>query len=73
MKNNDQSKADGAASHQLTPLQIKAIQEFDALINPAAMASFSQNASREQWRKAAEFIDALKELLPKTKTETEAV
>ena len=57
-------------SPELTPLQIEAITEFNALLHPAALAGFNQTASRDQWRKIAEYMDALKGLLPNAKEKT---
>lgn len=51
-------------SPELTPLQIEAITEFDALMHPVALAQFNQTSSRDGWRKIAEYMDALKSLLP---------
>lgn len=55
-----------APSHspELTPLQVEAIREFDALMHPVALAQFNQTSSRDGWRKIAEYMDALKALLP---------
>ena len=44
--------------------QAEAISELDALLHPAVLPSFLQTASRDQWRKIAFYMDALKELLP---------
>ena len=35
-----------------------------AASGPAVLPGFLQSASREQWRKVADYLDALKELLP---------
>ena len=55
------------AKPELSPLQIEAITEFDALMHPVTLAGFNQTASRDQWRKIAEYMDALKALLPNAK------
>ena len=49
---------------ELSPQQVEAISELDALLHPAVLPGFLQSASREQWRKVADYLDALKELLP---------
>ena len=51
---------------ELSPQQVEAIRELDALLHPAVLPGFLQSASREQWRKVADYLDALKELLPPT-------
>jgi hypothetical protein len=55
------------AKPELSPLQIEAITEFDALLHPTALVSFVQSSSRDQWRKIADYMDALKLLLPNAK------
>lgn len=52
------------AKPELSPLQIEAITEFDALLHPTALVSFVQSSNRDQWRKIADYMDALKALLP---------
>jgi hypothetical protein len=42
---------------------VEAISELDALLHPAVLPGFLQTASREQWRKIADYMDSLKELL----------
>jgi hypothetical protein len=44
--------------------QAEAITELDALLHPAILPGFLQTASRDQWRKIAYYMDALKDLLP---------
>ena len=59
-------KSKQLSSPELTTLQIEAITEFDALMHPVALAGFIQNSSRDSWRKIADYMDALKSLLPQT-------
>ena len=49
---------------ELSLQQVEAISELDALLHPAVLPGFLQTASREQWRKIAYYMDALKELMP---------
>jgi hypothetical protein len=48
---------------ELSLQQVEAISELDALLHPAVLPGFLQTASREQWRKIADYMDSLKELL----------
>lgn len=59
-------KLKAPSSPELTPLQIEAITEFDALMHPATLGGFFQTSSRDSWRKIADYMDALKSLLPQT-------